>query len=125
MNLRHQFKPAQRFRYDPLPPEDVLIAGWEATIKPEHKNLNLKGNSLEYYTLEERKAISDGKKAAQVARQKKFASECTPAIQGDDVLIDLYEEGLTLMQIAKRTGRFQTEVKRRLIACHPTAEKLR
>lgn len=115
---------ARPFTYDPLPPEEVLIAGWESSIKPEHKNLSLK-NSLEYYTLEERKAISDRKKAAQVARQKKFASECTPAIQGDDDLIELYGSGMTLMQIAKRTGRFQTEVKRRLIACHPTAEKLR
>jgi hypothetical protein len=123
--ITQNFKPAQRFRYDPLHPEDELIAKWADSIRPEDRNLSIRGHHLVYYSQEERKAISEAKKAAQAARQRKFASECTPAIQGDDVLLELYGQGLTLMQVAKRTGRFQTEVKRRLIACHPTAEKLR
>lgn len=120
-----KFRPARPFTFDQMEPEDTLIAKWADSIRPEDRNLSIRGHHLVYYTQEERKAISEAKKAAQSAKQKKFASECTPAIQGDEDILNLYGEGMTVPMIARRTGRFQTEVTRRLLACHPTAEKLR
>ncbi len=116
-------RPAQRIKFDPIPSEDELIQAWPDSIRPEDRRSNgrqwVGDNSPD-----QSKKRAEARRIAQLAKQKAFAAECVPVRPGDEELIRLYGEGITVEKIARDTRRCKKYVRQALIACHPDLERL-
>lgn len=117
---------AKPFSFDTMVPEAVLAAQWAETIRPQDRNMGFGQNySLDYQDAEYRKKQSDARRLAQMEKQRAFAAECVPLVEGDETIIFLYGEGANVPDIAKQTGRPQGQIRARLAECHPSASSLK
>ena len=113
-------------RFDAYPAEDVLAREWPETIRREDRaSLSLRNWQTATYTEDDRQKQSKLRKKTTMARQAKFAAQCTPEFDGDAEIIALYGDGNTVSDVSVKVRRFYSHVRNRLIACHPTAESLK
>jgi len=106
--------------------DEEILATWKTLIPHElRKRRRTEYIGSEHFTEEMRQACSDRGIRRRILKQRSYVEECTPKEDGDETILRLYGEGFKTADVAKKVGRRFTEVRARLVACHPSGKVLR
>ncbi len=94
--------------------EEAIAALWAQSIRPEDRPVGTT-RALHIPRFGTPKGLD---------KKRAFAAECVPQLEGDKEIIALWGEGKVVTEIAILLRTSEARVRRRLVACHPTATGL-